>query len=266
MKNKNIFKIIIFISAILFLSVELSSKVRAQDIKKGAVSSDNGLNVRAEAKLKSKIISVLQPNSVVELLEESGDWYKIKIGSIFGYIHKEFVKLDSEGEDTAAAANSLSGDSSKTGVTEESKTIEGTVLTEKGLNLREEADAASKVIELLEPNTKVEVLETANIWCKVKANEHTGYVSKQYLKLDKAETQTVQASTNTAETKNEMVKGIVLTDNGLNLRSEANLKSKIVSIIKPKTSVNIIGESGDWYKLKIDTLEGYAFKQFIKTE
>jgi N-acetylmuramoyl-L-alanine amidase len=269
MKVEKFFRIIISISAIFFLSIGLLYTVKAENIKEGTVSSKNGLNVRAEASLKSKIISILKSNTPVELLEESGDWYKIKLSSDYGYIHKKFVTLKPENQDTTAAIK-LSVANSKTepkaAVTEESKQIKGTVLTEKGLNLREEADATSKTIELLKPGTKVEVLETTNIWCKVKVDEYTGYVSKQYLKLQNIAEQTAQTSSNTAASDNKAVQGIVLTENGLNLRTAADFKSKIVSIVKPKTLVNIIEEAGDWYKLKIDKLEGYAFKQFVKIE
>lgn len=259
MKNRKLFRIIISFSAILFLSFGLLSTIRAENIQRGTVSSNNGLNVRSEASLKSKIISVLSSDTPVDLLEQSGDWYKIKIGSTYGYIHKEFVKLDSATESTTPAASTVSSDIINT-----EAPVKGTVLTEKGLNLREKADATSKTIELLKPGTKVDVLETSNIWCKISVDGYTGYVSKQYLSLQSINSPVVQASANTAASENKSVEGIVLTENGLNLRSEANLKSKIVSILKPNTILDVIEESGDWLKVKADNIEGYAFKQFIK--
>lgn len=249
MKNKIVFKNIIFISIIAFLCAGLLSTANAEETKKGTVSLGKGFNVRAKASLDSKIISVLKPESSIDLVEESGDWYKIKVGTTYGYILKEFVKLDSESKSEA------------------SKTSKGIVLTENGLNLREKADSKSKVLSVLKPGAEVEILETKDTWCKVKADdEYTGYVSKSYLSLDETDTEAVQSSDSADTTEDKILSGTVLTKNGLNLRSEADLKSKIITTIKPNTTVEIIEETGSWYKLKVNNLEGYAYKQFIKIQ
>lgn len=256
MKKKIIFKNIIFISIITFLCTGFLSVANAEELKKGTVTLGKGFNVRSEASLDSKIISVLKPESPVELVEESGAWYKIKIGTAYGYILKEFVKPDAAKADSSKPATQP----------ETAKTSKGTVLTKNGLNLRESADAKSKILEALKPGTIVEIIETKDSWCKVKADEYTGYVSKCYIKPDETTKQEVQSSDAADTSENNILNGIVLAKNGLNLRSEADLKSKVISVIKLNTPVQITEENDGWYKIKVNNLEGYVSKQFIKVQ
>lgn len=276
MKNIKLSKTIAFSMSFLFLWAGLLSTASAEDIKEGCIASNNGLNVRTEASLKAKIVSVLKNGTKVKLLDEINGWYKITAGSGYGYINKEFVKLNSPKENASGMENEVSSGTSASSdgntvqpqneVFDETKSISGTVMSGNGLNLREGATVNSKILELLKSGTQVEVLGKTNDWCKVKVSNLTGYVAKQYLKLDTKEEQTSLESTSTAFAKSKPGKGIVLTNNGLNLRKEANLKSKVIAMLKPNSIVNIIEENGDWYKLKFEKLEGYAFKKFIKLE
>ncbi|HBB59041.1 MAG TPA: hypothetical protein DCZ52_02045, partial [Lachnospiraceae bacterium] len=48
------------------------------------------VNVRAEASEDSEVIGKLYNNSVGDLIEEAGDWYKIESGSCTGYVKAEY--------------------------------------------------------------------------------------------------------------------------------------------------------------------------------
>lgn len=88
------------ISAILAISIALSpvigssSLARALDIQKGIVVTQSNLNVRKGPSLAEEIISKLEPNSSVEIVDTIGDWHKIKLGSSYGYVYKQYVKID----------------------------------------------------------------------------------------------------------------------------------------------------------------------------
>ena len=51
------------------------------------------------------------------------------------------------------------------------------------LKLRKEASTDSDVLSLLNLGEKLEVIEKAGDWYKVKVNNKTGYVSKDYIKV-----------------------------------------------------------------------------------
>lgn len=88
------------ISAVLAISIALSpvigssSLARALDIQKGIVVTQSKLNVRKGPSLASEIISKLEPNSSLEIVDTIGEWHKIKLESSYGYVYKQYVKID----------------------------------------------------------------------------------------------------------------------------------------------------------------------------
>jgi len=56
------------------------------------------------------------------------------------------------------------------------------------------------------------------------------------------------------------------TANELNIREKANTKSDILAEINAGDSVEILGSSDDWYKVKADDTTGYVKKIYISTE
>ncbi|QGU96366.1 SH3 domain-containing protein [Clostridium bovifaecis] len=57
--------------------------------------------------------------------------------------------------------------------------------------------------------------------------------------------------------------GIVTAKSGLNVRSAASSTGKKLGLLKHNSSVVIIGESGNWYKIKLGNSYGYAFKSYV---
>lgn len=60
-------------------------------IKTGIVTAKSGLNVRNS--VGGSKIGVLKYNSSVTILEELGDWYKIKYNTSYGYVYKTYVQV-----------------------------------------------------------------------------------------------------------------------------------------------------------------------------
>lgn len=94
MKSKKILSIILSISITIGSIIGAASVTRAADILHGTVSSKQGLNVRSKPSISSETIGGLKSDDSVEILETSGDWYKIKFGSSYGYVSKQYIVLD----------------------------------------------------------------------------------------------------------------------------------------------------------------------------
>lgn len=60
-------------------------------------------------------------------------------------------------------------------------------------------------------------------------------------------------------------KGKVVTDT-LRLRKEASLESTVLELLYKDNEVEIVGEEGDWYKVKYNTYTGYVSKEFVEKE
>ncbi|MCY6960310.1 SH3 domain-containing protein [Clostridium brassicae] len=97
--RKKIASVILAISMVLSPVIGSSSLVKALSNTKGIVNTSSNLNVRKSPSLNSSIIGKLSPNVPVEIVETVGEWYKIKLGSSYGYVYKKYVKIDTSSQE-----------------------------------------------------------------------------------------------------------------------------------------------------------------------
>lgn len=70
--------------------------------------------------------------------------------------------------------------------------------------VREQKDVSSKIITVIYEDDKVEVLEEKGDWCKIKYEDNTGYVKKEFLKFDKKEETTEDNNETEKKEENEV--------------------------------------------------------------
>lgn len=87
MRKNKILKI--FISAILLISLE-TSVIAATT---GVVNVET-VRVREEATTKSDIVKLVSIGDKVTITGEEGDWYKVKVEKVTGYIRKDLLTVD----------------------------------------------------------------------------------------------------------------------------------------------------------------------------
>lgn len=73
-------------------------------IEKTAYISESLVNMRKGAGTNYSIIKVLALNTKLTIIDESGTWYKVKVGSTIGYVSKDYV---SESKTTTTRGNSI---------------------------------------------------------------------------------------------------------------------------------------------------------------
>ena len=64
--------------------------------KTGTVNAPSGLVLRKEASKSAQPITTVYDDATVEVLEQTGEWYKVKYGSYEGYMFAEFVEVEEE--------------------------------------------------------------------------------------------------------------------------------------------------------------------------
>lgn len=128
----------------------------------------NYVNLRSEANAESEVVGKLYNNSAATVLAEEGDWYKIKSGTVDGYVKAEFVVT---GDEAAELAKTVG-------------TRMATVDTET-LKVRENPNLESTILTLVAGGDDYEVLEeTEDGWAKIIVDtEMEGYVSADYVTL-----------------------------------------------------------------------------------
>lgn len=67
----------------------------------------------------------------------------------------------------------------------------------------------------------------------------------------------------TVSTTTYSQKGIV-NASGLNFRTEPSTRSKVIRVLSKGTIVTILGEEGEWLKVKHEDTEGYLFKSYVE--
>ncbi|WP_343346197.1 SH3 domain-containing protein [Terrisporobacter petrolearius] len=203
--------------------------------EKGVTSAN--VNFRKSASTSSSIIETIPKNTTVEVVNKStSGWYKVKYKGNTGYVSKDYVKLNGSGSDDNTPPSS-----SEKGV------------TSANVNFRKSASTSSSIIETIPKNTTIEIINKSNSkWYKVKYKGNTGYVSKDYVKLNGSNSNTSSSN-----------KGV--TSANLNLRKSASTSSNIITTIPKNTTVEIVSKlSSGWYKVKYKSYTGYVVGSYMK--
>lgn len=63
---------------------------------KSAKAKEETIRLRKEPSTNSSIIELISQNEEVEILEETGDWYKVKYSKYTGYVRKDMLSVNNE--------------------------------------------------------------------------------------------------------------------------------------------------------------------------
>ena len=124
------------------------------------------VNVRDIPSEDGQVVGKLYNNSAGEWLDKDGDWYKIKSGSVTGYVKGEFVVSGEAAVDLARKVGERVA-----------------VVTTTTLKVRESASLDSPVLGLVPMEDRLTVVEENDNWCKVSIEEGDGWVNKEYVKV-----------------------------------------------------------------------------------
>lgn len=127
----------------------------------------NYVNIRSKADENGDILGKLYDNSSAVILSKKNGWYKIKSGSVSGYIKAEFLVT---GDEAAKLANKVGN-----------RVAEVTTTT---LKVREKPSADSDVTTLVAQGDDLKVIKELDGWVKAHISENeTGYVSTDFVKV-----------------------------------------------------------------------------------
>lgn len=194
-----------FIAILILISIQTS----AIAVSTGVVNSDT-VRVRKEATTDSEIVELVSIGDKITITGEEGNWYKVKIGKVVGYIRKDLLtvngenttitpseKNDNETPTTEEPNNETSNSQEPNGevttptstdvvttVEPNDKTI-STIKIEKSVQLGQkmqlEKETKIKILPLanssniatLQTNTEITVIEVINKWCRIETQDGT---------------------------------------------------------------------------------------------
>ena len=249
-----------FVSFLLIsTTVIVSSASLAMAATLGSVNGNN-VNVRSESNTNSDVITKYGEGQAVNIIGYENDFFKVDIDGAQLYIAVDFV-------DILKANGTIDGDS---------------------VNVRASAAMDSAVLGKLNDSDEVVVVGCSDGWLKIEYNDSVAYISENFVKgefvgyisgnmeapavvavAETVEPAPVEAAVvqNEVEVKtvepSESLYGIISSETGLRLRSEANIESKVLTLIPSGVALDIIGQKQDWLKVNFAGYEGYVSEEFV---
>lgn len=233
---------------------------------KSGICNVDALNIRKGVGTSTSVVGLLKKYDKVTVLGKEGDWYKIKHGSVTGYVFAQYVTIGADGsssenngnnENNQPTAPEASGKNGKCAVT--------------ALNVRSKATTKSSVVGSLSKNTVVEITATEGDWYKINAvlNGRTvsGYVFAEYITLTDEQPSNPPSNDESNEetsTENKGKKGKCNTY-ALNVRKGAGTSYAVIGSLSKNETVTIEATKNGWHKVTVDgkQLTGYVSAEYI---
>ncbi|MBU5592535.1 SH3 domain-containing protein [Clostridium sp. MSJ-4] len=223
------------------------------------------LRIRDNASTNSNIVGYLKNGDKLTIKGSYGDWYNIEFNGTSGYAHKDYIKK-------------IESDTTKPPVEtpNENKSSKGEVINvSTNLRMRKEPNTNSTIISYLINGQSFNINGKVNDWYFIEFNDKVGYIHKDYVKVLDNNT---PSNPNPEKPSNPdpSIPGEVLEDLGLgmvyNVSTNLRLRSKpstdsnsqVLGYLLPGATFNIIGTSGQWYKVKYAGKIGYLNKSYVK--
>lgn len=147
-----------------------------------------------------------------------------------------------------------------------------------GLRIRNSASTNSSIIGFLYNGNAVKITGKEGNWYKIDSNGTVGYVYNSYIQLTNGQAiNTSESSSNSNTTKNNTTKNnsntlvsesgfgeVVNVSSNLIIRSGASTNSSILGSLNDGETFQILGKTGDWYKISKNNQIGYVFSDYVK--
>ena len=294
---KKIKKIFILILIILYFlittSVADTGKVNTQAVR-----------IRESADINSNILTNIYLNDEVEILENNGEWCKVRYNNTEGYVKTEFLEIEGDSNTSNNSNTAVITQENQTetnneniqdqnnvnqvtqdNVNETNNTIQDNtsqtqyVLTAQA-NMRTMPNITSNIAVVLEQGKQVTTIVEFNNWIKVTDGSNIGWVPKVKLlaqeqvsstnevpnNAEEGDTQeNVTEETNQVEEENNINKPGIVTVETANVRESASTSATIIGFLDYNDTVTITKEEGDWYYVEGEEISGYVSKNLIST-
>ena len=267
-----------------------------------AIVNTDTLKLRKEASTDSTVLELLNQGEKLEIIEESGDWYKVKVNKMKGFVHKDYIKVDEDTTETKTEETTNQEEPAKeeTGANQEQPVNEETNTTTEtesnSNNVVEEtkkeesfigkqtlkSDSNAYILPLinsskignLNKGEEVLVLDEVKGWAYVQTDDINAWVRKDVLKEETTNTTTTKdddKSNNNDIQEQEIEKKVLYVNSpSIYVRKGPATTYEVVDTLVQNNQVTAIAESGDWYKVELgNETQGYIAKRLLsasKTE
>lgn len=245
--------ILVLITGVAIASFAITSGTANKDAKLRKTTSNDSI-----------VLEIIPKKDEVEILEEDGDWYKVKYQKIKGYVQKEFIDVI---EETSQIDETEDKKDEQTEENQVDLKKGDTVLAKTEIKLYMRPLINSKIITKVSKDKQVVIEQIRNNWAYINVEGMTGWTRLDSLKAKEQEnvsTQTDNKENNDTKKENATLnKTAYISSTGINFREEPNTDSKILKVFSQNAKITILEEQGTWYKIKHNDQEGYVLKEYV---
>ncbi|MCI8362348.1 MAG: SH3 domain-containing protein [Clostridia bacterium] len=280
---KNVLIVLTMVIAFLLIT---NSIIFAKTV---TVNTDT-LKLRKEASTDSITLELLNNGDKLEYIEETGDWYKVKVKGMTGYVHKDYVKLEQTQE---APTEEKKGEEHTTKPETESPTTQEIEQTQKPNNEELPANEQMKVlndtniyilplinattIQNIKKDSEVTIIAKTNGWYYVETSEVMGWIREKLLIDSSVVPDDITSeegnnlnNTTTAETETPASSDTKITNkimyvntSSIYVRKGPSTDTEVIDSLILNATVKVTAENGDWYKVEVDGKTGYIAKRLL---
>ena len=282
MKSKKGIKNILIVTAMVLASLFFINMSLAANTAKVTVET---ANLRETPDENSKILEQLSLNKEVEIVEKEGDWYKVTVDNITGYLRQDLIAVTEE-------VNTTQDENNITSTQEEQNVDNADAESQENEQTEDEIELGKNIIEQnvklrivpvinatetieVKKDEEVNVTEIINGWVCVEAQNTKGWIRKENI-LTKAEQEkqeqerlAQEAAAKQAEEQAKAAanttKTMYIKEATVNVRREANTSSEIVTSLQMNTAVVVETEDAGWSKVKVNGVSGYIATNLLSS-
>jgi len=282
MKTRKLEIIVLMITIFISLATTVQAstgKINSKEVK-----------LRKKADSSSTILDIIYKGDDVEILEHENGWYKVKaetsLGKITGYVSEEDVDVEDNTKEEVSTENSIQTPV-ETPIVPTDVKIEN-IEENKEYTIRQEVSIKAVPLintrEIAKISGNIRVIEIINNWSKIESSTESGWIRTNILKKslikveepvqnvqpeeqpeEKTEEQPIETPQEETKEPEEITlnkTGYVSTD-GLRVRKGPSTDTEAIDSLEKNDKVEIIGQTGKWYKIELKGKIGYVSAKYI---
>ena len=209
-----------------------------------------GLNMRDAAYSTANIVTTIPYNAQVEVYSYGATWSYVRYNGMFGYVMTAYLAFSYTPVPTATPAP-----------TAPPVCVLGYAYVSTrsgGLNMREYASTAARVMMVIPRYARVELLTQGSTWCYVRYMGVYGYVMTRYLSTGYSPLPTAAPTSSTGAWAT-----VATQSGGLNIREASYVGARILIVAPKGSTVTVVEHGTTWSRITYNGVTGYAMTGFL---
>ena len=209
----------------------VSDEIKGEALGVGTVEA-TGVNVRRDPNTEAEVLTTIADGDQVIILSKEGDWYRVTVNGVTGFVGSEYMDLSAEG----------------------SAELGYGLIKASAANIRVAPDPEADTVECLSEADGITIIGMVDGWYEVQVKDGaTGYIRSDLVDP----TADVPAQ--------KIFDYAVIGVNAANLRAAPDSSSEKVDMLFADSLCTLIEQIGDWYLVQYGDTQGYIYAPLMST-